>query len=54
MLLLPWCVPALLAGSLTGVALYRRLGAHDYRRMVFSLVLGTAVVLIARSLSLVG
>jgi hypothetical protein len=52
--LLPWCLPALLAGSLAGVALYRRLGAHDYRRLVFSLVLGTAVVLILRALSLLG
>jgi hypothetical protein len=54
MLLLPWCLPALLVGSLTGVALYRRLGAHDYRRLVFSLVLGTAVVLLLRALSLIG
>jgi uncharacterized membrane protein YfcA len=54
MLMLPWCLPALLAGSLTGVALYRRLGAHDYRRLVFSLVLGTAAVLILRALSQLG
>jgi hypothetical protein len=54
MLLLPWCLPALLVGSLTGVALYRHLGTHDYRRLVFSLVLGTAVVLVLRALSLVG
>lgn len=54
LLLLPWCLPALLVGSLTGVALYRRLGAHDYRRLVFSLVLAAAVVLIVRALSQVG
>lgn len=54
LVLLPWCLPALLVGSLTGVALYRRLGAHDYRRLVFSLVLGAAVILIVRALSLLG
>ena len=54
MLLLAWCLPALLVGSLTGVALYRHLGAHDYRRLVFSLVLGTSVVLMLRALLLVG
>jgi uncharacterized membrane protein YfcA len=49
--LLLWCLPALLAGSLLGVALYRRLGAHDYRRLVFSLLLAMALLLLWRALA---
>lgn len=49
--LLLWCLPALLAGSMLGVALYRRLGAHDYRRLVFSLLLAMALLLFWRALA---
>jgi uncharacterized membrane protein YfcA len=33
-----WCLPTLLVGSIVGIVLYRRLGQHDYRRMVFGLI----------------
>jgi hypothetical protein len=48
--LLPWCLPPLLLGALGGARLYRRLGAHDYRRLVFALVLATGLVLVGCSL----
>jgi len=46
-----WCLPALLAGALAGVGLYRRLGAQDYRRLVFSLLLAMALLLLWRALA---
>lgn len=52
--LLLWCLPALLVGSMLGVVLYRRLGAHDYRRLVFSLLLAMALVLLWRALAGLG
>ncbi|NEX17859.1 MAG: hypothetical protein C1943_14880 [Halochromatium sp.] len=52
--LLLWCLPALLIGSMLGVVLYRRLGVHDYRRLVFSLLLAMALVLIWRALAGLG
>jgi len=44
-----WCLPALLAGAVLGAWLYRRLGEHDYRRLVLGLVLTTGLALIARA-----
>ena len=43
-----WCLPLLLAGTQVGVMLYLRLGAHDYRRLTFLLILATGVLLLAR------
>jgi uncharacterized membrane protein YfcA len=47
--LLLLCLPPLLLSSLAGAWLYRRLGEHDYRRLVFSMVLATGVLLLARA-----
>lgn len=47
--LLLLCLPPLLLSAWAGAWLYRRLGEHDYRRLVFSMVLATAVVLLARA-----
>jgi uncharacterized membrane protein YfcA len=46
-----WALPALLGGALAGVWLYRRLGEHDYRRMVFALVLLTGLMLLWRAVT---
>jgi uncharacterized membrane protein YfcA len=43
-----WCLPLLLAGAQAGVMLYLRLGAHDYRRLTFLLILATGVMMLAR------
>jgi uncharacterized membrane protein YfcA len=43
-----WCLPALLAGSVLGIALYQRLGQHDYRRMVFGLITAMGVTMLLR------
>lgn len=43
------CLPALLGGTLVGIGLYRKLGAHDYRRLVYALVLVTGMVLALRA-----
>lgn len=44
-----WSTPMLLAGTLTGAWMYRRLGEHNYRRLTFGLILGTGVMLLLRS-----
>lgn len=44
-----WSLPALLAGALAGAGLYRRLGEHDYRRLVLLLVLAAGVLLTVRA-----
>ena len=43
-----WCLPLLLVGTQAGVMLYLRLGAHDYRRITFLLILAMGVVLLGR------
>jgi hypothetical protein len=40
MRLLLWSTPALLRGTLAGIWLYRRLGEHDYWRILLVMVLG--------------
>lgn len=45
-----WSTPMLLAGTLAGVFLYRRLGERDYRRLTFLIILATGTVLMARAL----
>ena len=49
LLLALWSLPSLLTGALAGVWLYRRLGEHDYRRLVYALVLVTALMLLGRA-----
>jgi uncharacterized protein len=46
-----WNTPTLLAGTLAGAWLYGRLGEHDYRRLVFALVLVTGVLMVGRSVA---
>lgn len=46
-----WCTPTLLLGTLAGTRLYRRLGEHDYRRLVFALVLATGLLMVGRALA---
>lgn len=43
------CAPTLVLGTLLGIRLYHRLGHHDYRRLVFVLVLIMGMVLLARA-----
>lgn len=43
-----WCLPTLLLGSTLGIFLYRRLGEHDYRRMVFALITAIGVSMLIR------
>lgn len=45
-----WSTPMLLAGTLTGIRIYRGLGEHDYRRLTFGLILATGVLLVIRSI----
>jgi uncharacterized membrane protein YfcA len=45
-----WCIPLLVLGTRLGIALYRRLGPHDYRRLTFVLVLITGAMLLGRAL----
>lgn len=47
--LLLWSLPVLLGSGLAGSWLYRRLGEHDYRRLVLVLVLLAGVLLLARA-----
>mgnify|MGYP006289317859 CR=1 FL=1 len=42
-------VPALILGTLAGIGLYRRLSAHDYRRITFALVLVMGLVMLGRA-----
>jgi uncharacterized membrane protein YfcA len=44
-----WSLPVLLGSGLAGSWLYRRLGEHDYRRLVLVLVLLAGVLLLARA-----
>ncbi len=44
-----WSLPVLLGGALAGGRLYRRLGEHDYRRLVLALVLLAGMLLLARA-----
>lgn len=37
--LLAWSTPALIGGTLAGIWLYRRLGQHNYRRLLLLMVL---------------
>jgi uncharacterized membrane protein YfcA len=43
-------VPMLLAGTLSGAWIYRRLGEHDYRRITFGLILATGILLLTSAL----
>lgn len=45
-----WCLPTLLIGSALGILLYRRLGEHDYRRIVFLLISGMGLFMLVRGL----
>jgi uncharacterized membrane protein YfcA len=45
-----WSTPLLLAGTLGGARIYRRLGEHNDRRLTFGLILATGVLLITRSI----
>ncbi len=45
-----WSLVPLALGTLSGIRLYTRLGEHDYKRIVFSLVLLMGVLLLGRSL----
>jgi uncharacterized membrane protein YfcA len=47
--LLLWSLPVLLVSALAGGWLYRRLGEHDYRRVVLVLVLLAGVLILARA-----
>jgi uncharacterized membrane protein YfcA len=47
---LMWGIPPLALGTWTGIALYRRLGDHQYRRLTFLLILATGVLLSLRAL----
>jgi uncharacterized membrane protein YfcA len=47
---LAWCMPALGIGTLTGIFLYRRLGEHNYKRLTFSMILLTGLLLVGRAL----
>lgn len=49
LMLVLWALPALLGGALAGAWLYRRLGEHDYRRVVFVLILLTGLMLLWRA-----
>lgn len=46
-----WSIPMLIAGTRTGILLYRRLGQHDYRRLTFVLILVTGCILLWRALA---
>lgn len=46
-----WSTPMLLAGTLTGACMYRRLGEHNYKRLTFGLILATGVMLVLRRIS---
>ena len=47
-----WGFPLLAAGTQAGILLYRRMGAHDYRRLTFGLILAMGIVLLWRAVSL--
>jgi uncharacterized membrane protein YfcA len=47
---LAWGLPPLLAGTLAGIALYRRLGEHDYRRLTLVIILVAGLRLVGRAL----
>lgn len=49
LILLLWSTPALLGGTLAGIWLYRRLGEHDYRRILLVMVLAAGLMLLVRA-----
>jgi uncharacterized membrane protein YfcA len=50
--LLAWSTPALMGGTLAGIWLYRRLGEHDYRRLLLLLVMAAGLMLLGRATGL--
>jgi uncharacterized membrane protein YfcA len=46
-----WNIPMLIAGTQTGILIYRKLGKHDYRRLTFALILTTGCLLVWRAIT---
>jgi uncharacterized membrane protein YfcA len=47
-----WAFPLLALGTQAGILLYRRMGAHDYRRLTFGLILAMGIILLWRAIAL--
>ena len=47
-----WGFPLLALGTQAGILLYRRMGAHDYRRLTFGLILAMGIILLWRAVAL--